>query len=454
MKKSLLEIFIFILFCLSLFCGLIGYNHYMERRDTELNKDKYGLKFDDKIKIIYDEEEDENGSLTYIIDDENYYVVYESFYVKNLTNEEIRYSLVGSFTNNNYPKYNNYFCYDYSEATFHEGGGVSHTTSDVNESEFYDVAECFFVNNNLNYNVNEYVSLGANKSHYYKVAVLYKLHNKPFMNIKYSLKENVDTTSYTSITGKIKISNNDVLDGGKISIDGYEATIDKNGDYYFETVPYGYNKITIKDSNGFIVCEDNININEVNDETVILGKNNFNWLDKNSTYGRLNIYIKDTKLNKLEFKMEDVDENCFYAKNNTIYNYKEYYVLNERLYRCPNIVKIPDRINNIKIDTIYQNAFRDKSITSIILSNNIVNIGKYAFLGNDINTLSIPKSVKNIESSAFMKNETSNLYLSNIYVEDVSQKDFNWKNIVGGEYNSSSGIIKNSNGEVKVSIIK
>lgn len=452
MKKSLLEILIFVLFCLSLFCGLIGYNQYIEKRDNELNKDKYGLKFNDKVKIIYDEEP-EKGTITYITDDENYYVVYEGFYIKNLTDEEVRYSLVGSFTNNNYPKYNNYFCYDYSEATFYEGG-VSHTTSDVNESEFYENANCFFVNNNLDYNVNEYVSLGANKAHYYKVAVLYKLHNKPFMNIKYSLKENVDTTSYTSITGKIKINNNDVLDGGKISIDGYETIVDKNGNYYFESVPYGYNKITIKDSNGFIVCEDNINITEVSDETVILGKDSVNWLDKNSTFGRLNIYIQDTKLNKLEFKMEDVDEKCFYTKNNMILNYKEYYVLDEKLYRCPNIVKIPDRINNVMIDTIYQNAFREKDITSIILSNNIVNIGKYAFLGNDINTLSIPKSVKNIESSAFKKDETSNLYLSTIYVSDVSQKDFNWKNIVGGEYDSLSGIVKNTNGDVRISVIK
>ena len=152
--------------------------------------------------------------------------------------------------------------------------------------------------------------------------------------------------------------------------------------------------------------------------------------------------------------MEDVDEKCFYTKNNMILNYKEYYVLDEKLYRCPNIVKIPDRINNVMIDTIYQNAFREKDITSIILSNNIVNIGKYAFLGNDINTLSIPKSVKNIESSAFKKDETSNLYLSTIYVSDVSQKDFNWKNIVGGEYDSLSGIVKNTNGYVRISVIK
>jgi len=65
-------------------------------------------------------------------------------------------------------------------------------------------------------------------------------------------------------------------------------------------------------------------------------------------------------------------------------------------------VIIPDIVDGIKVTAIGERAFENCSyVTSVIIPEGVVTIGKYAFYNSGITSIIIPKSVKRIENYAF-----------------------------------------------------
>lgn len=71
-------------------------------------------------------------------------------------------------------------------------------------------------------------------------------------------------------------------------------------------------------------------------------------------------------------------------------------------------VVIPDRIDNKKVTSIADSAFREKSITSVVFGQYVESIGNYAFYGcQSLSKLDFSKSsVKTIGSYAFVMDKS------------------------------------------------
>lgn len=92
-------------------------------------------------------------------------------------------------------------------------------------------------------------------------------------------------------------------------------------------------------------------------------------------------------------------DECFITINNMI---KSYDTTNPA---CKTDVVIPETIGGVVIDTISDNAFENKGITSVLLSKNLIEIGNNAFNSNIIEKIVIPEKVRNIGSYVFASNE-------------------------------------------------
>lgn len=89
-------------------------------------------------------------------------------------------------------------------------------------------------------------------------------------------------------------------------------------------------------------------------------------------------------------------------------------------------VVIPSMINGKKITRIGDSAFREKGLTSVILSNEIEAIGMTAFNANNLTTIDIPDSVKSIGWHSFANNQLEHVNLSHSLTE-ISYGAF-WEN--------------------------
>ena len=65
-------------------------------------------------------------------------------------------------------------------------------------------------------------------------------------------------------------------------------------------------------------------------------------------------------------------------------------------------LEIPESIDGLRVTEISVSTFSNKAITSVIIPDGVVRIGKYAFLGcKDLSEITVPDSVKTIERQAF-----------------------------------------------------
>lgn len=84
-------------------------------------------------------------------------------------------------------------------------------------------------------------------------------------------------------------------------------------------------------------------------------------------------------------------------------------------------VVIPESINNLPVFGIGNNAFNNKQITSVVISDSVEIIGKNAFFNNPLTSVVISRSVKTIGEYAFPTDHLTNLSLpDNVAVEPTS----------------------------------
>jgi hypothetical protein len=64
-------------------------------------------------------------------------------------------------------------------------------------------------------------------------------------------------------------------------------------------------------------------------------------------------------------------------------------------------VKIPEIIDGLPVVAIYEEAFRNNQLTSVIIPDSVVSIESKAFAGNRLTGVVIPNSVRRIADDAF-----------------------------------------------------
>lgn len=84
---------------------------------------------------------------------------------------------------------------------------------------------------------------------------------------------------------------------------------------------------------------------------------------------------------------------------------------------------IPEKINNLPIVSIGANAFNNKGLTSVKISNYVTSIGDSAFEANQLTVVVIPNSVTSIGISAFANNKITSVKIGN-YVTTIGNKAF------------------------------
>jgi len=79
---------------------------------------------------------------------------------------------------------------------------------------------------------------------------------------------------------------------------------------------------------------------------------------------------------------------------------------------CPKDIIIPDKIEELPVRTIGNNAFRSKQLKSVIIPDSVTSIREGAFIYNQLTSVTIPSSVITIEKNAFHNNCIKNLNIS------------------------------------------
>ena len=80
---------------------------------------------------------------------------------------------------------------------------------------------------------------------------------------------------------------------------------------------------------------------------------------------------------------------------------------------CSDSIAIPATIRGVAVKSIGNDAFKQKSLTSVTIPNSVTSIGNYAFHNNQLTSVTIPNSVTSIRDSAFMNNKLTSLTLPN-----------------------------------------
>ena len=84
---------------------------------------------------------------------------------------------------------------------------------------------------------------------------------------------------------------------------------------------------------------------------------------------------------------------------------------------------IPDNFNDVAVETIGKDAFKDNELTNVIIPNSVKSIGDYAFYENKLTQVSIPNSVNEIGQSAFEANQLTQVIIGNS-VESIGDYAF------------------------------
>ena len=116
---------------------------------------------------------------------------------------------------------------------------------------------------------------------------------------------------------------------------------------------------------------------------------------------------------------------------------------------------IPDNFNDVAVETIGKDAFKDNELTEVIIPNSVKSIGLGAFWKNKLTEVIIPNSVKSIGQGAFYDNQLTEVSIGNS-VLTIGDGAF-WKNkltevIIPNSVNSIGKDAFKSNALTNVSI--
>ena len=90
-------------------------------------------------------------------------------------------------------------------------------------------------------------------------------------------------------------------------------------------------------------------------------------------------------------------------------------------------INLPNSLVYIKDMSFFNNKISGE--LNLSLNDNLKYIGDNAFKNNSIESIILPINVETIENDAFIKNNESNINLSKVI--NLSQKEFDWNNIIG-----------------------
>ena len=80
---------------------------------------------------------------------------------------------------------------------------------------------------------------------------------------------------------------------------------------------------------------------------------------------------------------------------------------------CSDSIAIPATIGRVPVKSIGDNAFKNKSITSVVIPNSVTSIGNFAFYENKLTSVTIPNSVTSIGNFAFYENKLTSVTIPN-----------------------------------------
>ena len=139
------------------------------------------------------------------------------------------------------------------------------------------------------------------------------------------------------------------------------------------------------------------------------------------------------------------DASCFeYSEQSTYIIINDYKCFSKNSYGLPVITNlvIPEKINGKNVTEIDSSAFRDKGLTSVVISNSVKHIDDLAFANNQITNIIIPDSVINLGRYAFLSNEITNLTISNkLYINEAAFADNKLPDEQSFIYNRKNGNI-------------
>ena len=84
---------------------------------------------------------------------------------------------------------------------------------------------------------------------------------------------------------------------------------------------------------------------------------------------------------------------------------------------------IPDNFNDVAVETIGKDAFKDNELTEVIIPNSVKIIGDAAFHTNKLTEVIIPNSVKSIGDNAFWNNQLTQVNIGNS-VKSIGESAF------------------------------
>lgn len=201
-----------------------------------------------------------------------------------------------------------------------------------------------------------------------------------------------DTTYY------ISIENLKLEDGGESPfgswVEAYVAVVYFKPDrweYYWTSLDSAGYKVDLTEESE--LDEDdiyNINDTRLNNREPIGTRNNVEIIESDGT--------KTDTTQRIEVTREEADE-CYSYRLNSSNNTAEitYYSIN-----CGKDLMIPSVIDGYEITSIYQYAFYNMGITSVIIPSSVKTIGTRAFAYNPITKVTLPNGLVTIDSEAFM----------------------------------------------------
>ena len=90
---------------------------------------------------------------------------------------------------------------------------------------------------------------------------------------------------------------------------------------------------------------------------------------------------------------------------------------------CSDSIAIPSTIRGVAVKSIGDNAFKNKSITSVVIPNSVTSIGNFAFYENKLTSVTIPNSVTSIGDQAFAYNQLTSVTFPNS-VRSIKERAF------------------------------
>ena len=108
---------------------------------------------------------------------------------------------------------------------------------------------------------------------------------------------------------------------------------------------------------------------------------------------------------------------------------------------CSDSIAIPSTIRGVAVKSIGDNAFKNKSITSVVIPNSVTSIGNFAFYENKLTSVTIPNSVTSIGNFAFYENKLTSVTIPNS-VTSIGDQAFAYNQLTSVTFPNSVRSIK------------